>query len=83
MLTIPSERGFASFLSEMWSLFLRIGSGLAFDGHRVYRFLTANKSKTSGETFSLFIAFDLLHCTKTAKPGIESIGGKTICWYAT
>ena len=32
-----SER-FASFLSEMWSLFLRIGSHLACYGHRVYRF---------------------------------------------
>ena len=31
-------KGFASFLSEMWSLFLRISSGLACDGHRVYRF---------------------------------------------
>ena len=30
--------GFACFLSEMWSLFLGIGSGLACDGHRVYRF---------------------------------------------
>ena len=37
MLTIPSVKGFASFLSEMWSLFLRIGSDLACDGHRVYR----------------------------------------------
>ena len=35
MLPIPSVKGFASFLSEMWSLFLRIGS---CDGHRVYRF---------------------------------------------
>ena len=34
----PSAKGFASFLSEMWSLFLRIGSGLACDSHRVYRF---------------------------------------------
>ena len=34
----PSAKGFASFLSEMWSLFLRIGSGLACDGHRVNRF---------------------------------------------
>ena len=32
---------------------------------------------------SLFIAFDPLHCTKTAKPGIESTGAKTVCWYAT
>ena len=38
MLPILSVKGFASFLSEMWSLFLRIGSGLACDGHRVYRF---------------------------------------------
>ena len=38
MLTIPSVKGFASFLSEMCSLFLRIGSGLAYDGHQVYRF---------------------------------------------
>ena len=26
------------FSVEMWSLFLRIGSGLACDGHQVYRF---------------------------------------------
>ena len=32
---------------------------------------------------SLFIAFDLLHCTNTAKPGIDSSGAKTVCWYAT
>ena len=38
MLTIPSVKGFASFLSEMWSLFLRTGSGLTRYGHRVYRF---------------------------------------------
>ena len=38
MSTIASVKGFASFLSEMWSLFLRIGLGLACDGHRVYRF---------------------------------------------
>ena len=34
----PSAKGFVFFLSEMWSLFLRIDSGLACDGHRVYRF---------------------------------------------
>ena len=28
---------------------------------------------------SVFIAFDPLHCTKTAKPGIESTGAKTVC----
>ena len=38
VLTIPSVKGFASFLSEMWSLFLRTGSGLTCYGHRVYRF---------------------------------------------
>ena len=37
MLAIPSEKGFSSFLSEMWSLFLRTGSGLARHGHRGYR----------------------------------------------
>ena len=31
---------------------------------------------------SLFIAFDPLHSTKTAKPGIQSTGAKTVCWYA-
>ena len=32
---------------------------------------------------SLFIAFDPLHCTKTAKPGTQSIGAKTVCLYAS
>ena len=37
VLAIPSVKGFTSFLSGMWSLFLRTDSYLACCGHRVYR----------------------------------------------
>ena len=46
----------------------------------------AIKSKTLGGNilikFSLFIAFDSLYCTKTAKHGIYSTVAITVCWYA-
>ena len=46
----------------------------------------AIKSKILGGNIlmkcSLFIAFDSLYCTKTAKPGIYSTTSTTVCWYA-
>ena len=48
--------------------------------------LEAIKSKTLEGNILLkcllFIAFDSLYCTKTAKPGIYSIAATTVCWYA-
>ena len=38
MLAIPSVKGYASFLSEISSLFLGIGSRLTYHIHRVHRY---------------------------------------------
>ena len=66
MLTIPSVKGFVSFLSEMWSLFLRIGSGLGGDGHRVYQFtreVWKARVWLASTHFILNIGFEILRVT--------------------
>ena len=45
--------------------------------------LSVGNVKLVFKNCELRIAFDPLHCTKTAKLGIESTETKTISWYAT
>ena len=79
---------------EVWKARMWLAATHYFESEIINKLIThinihreAIKSKTLGGNilikFSLFIAFDPLHCTKTAKPGIESTEAKTVCWYAS
>ena len=67
VLTIPSVKGFASFLSEMWSLFVRTGSGLTRYGHRVYRFTREVWKERVWLASTHYIEFEITSWLRTSK----------------
>ena len=78
---------------EVWKPSMWLAAEHYFESEIINKLIThikihreAMKSKTLGGNIlikcSLFIAFDFLYCTKTAKPGIYSTAATTVCWYA-
>ena len=78
---------------EVWKARMWLAATHYFESEIINKLIThikirreAIKSKTLGGNIlikcSLFIAFDSLYCTKTAKPGIYSTAATTVCWCA-
>ena len=67
VLTVPSVKEFASFLSEMWSLFLRTGSGLICYGDRVYRFTRGVWKARVWLALTHYFEFEITSWLRTSK----------------